>query len=220
MAGLFLSFEGIDGCGKSTQADLCFRSLQEMNIPAVKTREPGGEPVAEKIREILLYSKDEIAHSTEVLLYAASRAQHVARVIRPSLEAGKVVVCDRFVHSSLAYQGYGLGIDIDAIWNINHFAMGGTFPDLVFLFDIDLEEARSRSKARENSSGREISSNNEINNREDRIEKRDLVFYRKVRQGFLELAKNDSRIIVLDGREPIDILHGKVMKAVTRALNV
>ncbi|MDD2431528.1 MAG: dTMP kinase [Firmicutes bacterium] len=218
MGGLFLSFEGIDGCGKSTQADLCFEALKKLNLSVIKTREPGGEAVAERIREILLFSEDDVVDSAEALLYAASRAQHVAKVIRPSLESSKIVVCDRFVHSSVAYQGYGLGIDVDTIWKVNQLAMGDIFPDLVFLFDLDIKEAKNRSKKRGDTPSREINTNNEIIGT-DRIEERDANFYQRVRNGFLEMATKDKRIVVLDANEPKETLHDKVMEIIRVTLN-
>ncbi|HHY18879.1 MAG TPA: dTMP kinase [Firmicutes bacterium] len=210
MAGLFISFEGIDGSGKSTQAKLCFDALVQKSIPSLLTREPGGEVIAEKIREILLYSQDEVLPQTEVLLYAAARSQHVRKVIEPALAEDKIVICDRFVHSSIAYQGYGLGVDQESIWQINRFAMGNIFPDIVFLFDLSVDAAQQRSQERAQS--RESLVNSEKSKR-DRIEARSFEFYQKVRNGFLEMAK-DPRVKILDATKTPEAIHDEVISIV------
>lgn len=214
MAGLFVSFEGIDGCGKSTQAKLCYEAISQASIPSLLTREPGGEVIAERIREILLFAKEDVLPETEVLLYAAARAQHVKKVINPNLVAGKVVICDRFVHSSIAYQGFGLGVDVNTIWQVNSLAMGNTFPDIVFLFDLPVEEALKRSRERQ--IGRELSLNSE-GSKQDRIEARSQDFYEKVRSGFLEMA-NDQRVKVLDATKSPELIHNDVMAIIWRVL--
>lgn len=210
MAGLFISFEGIDGSGKSTQAKLCFDALVQKSIPSLLTREPGGEVIAEKIREILLYSQDEVLPQTEVLLYAAARSQHVRKVIEPALAEDKIVICDRFVHSSIAYQGYGLGVDQESIWQINRFAMGNIFPDIVFLFDLSVDAAQQRSQERAQS--RESLVNSE-KSKQDRIEARSFEFYQKVRNGFLEMAK-DPRVKILDATKTPEAIHDEVISIV------
>ncbi len=213
MAGLFLSFEGIDGCGKSTQAKLCYDALCKKNIKAYLTREPGGEKVAESIREILLFSKEEIVKETEVLLYAAARSQHVRKIIAPKLDQGDVVVCDRFVHSSIAYQGYGLGLELKTIWDINSLAMGSTFPDIVFLFDLSVKEAFLRSKARQEVLDSRESGLSSEPLKKDRIENRGYDFYEKVRAGFLEMSQ-DPRVKILDATKPVEVLHTEVMNII------
>ncbi len=213
MAGLFLSFEGIDGCGKSTQAKLCYDALCKKDIKAYLTREPGGEKVAESIREILLFSREDILKETEVLLYAAARAQHVRKVIAPKLAQDNIVVCDRFVHSSVAYQGYGLGFDLKTIWDINSVAMGSTFPDIVFLFDLSVEEAFLRSKARQVVLDSRESGLSSEPLKKDRIENRGYDFYKKVRTGFLEMS-NDPRITILDATKPAEVIHNEVMRII------
>lgn len=208
-----MSFEGIDGSGKSTQAKMCYDALNELGIKTVLTREPGGEAIAEEIREILLYSKEEVHPITEMLLYAAARSQHVKKIIEPNINCGSVVVCDRFVHSSIAYQGYGLGLDIDTVWQVNKVAMGGVYPDIIFLFDLPVDIALNRSNARRESIDcRESLENSEVNKR-DRIEARGNDFYNKVREGFLELAK-DPKVKILDATQPPYIIHKEVMKII------
>ncbi|HEY8463807.1 MAG TPA: dTMP kinase, partial [Bacillota bacterium] len=136
--GYFITLEGPDGSGKSTQARLLAEYLQKSGREIILTREPGGTPLAEEIRKLILTPTAEtLEPMTEILLYTASRAQHVARIIKPALAAGKVVICERFIDSSLAYQGYGLGWSLDLIKTINRLAIGDCRPDLTFLLDND-----------------------------------------------------------------------------------
>lgn len=147
--GLFISFEGIDGCGKSRQAQLLAAYLQQQGHKVLLTREPGGCPVAEKIREVLLDPRNTaITPRTEALLYAAARAQHVEEVIRPALAAGTIVICDRYLDSSLAYQGSGRQLGYDTVEQVNTFATGGLLPDITFFLDVGPEEALQRRHAR------------------------------------------------------------------------
>lgn len=143
--GIFIGFEGPDGSGKSTAARLVKEKLEEKGIKCILTREPGGTPISEEIREILLNEKNtEIANTTEALLYASARAQHVEEKIKPMLEQGYVVITDRYVFSSLAYQGYARGLGIDKIMELNEFAMNGAYPDKILFFDISPEVALQR----------------------------------------------------------------------------
>lgn len=143
--GLFITFEGPDGSGKSTAARLVHAKLKEMGIKCVLTREPGGTPIGEAIREILLDEKNtEMSYRAEALLYAASRAQHVEEKIKPLLQEGVVVICDRYVFSSLAYQGFSRGLGVDTIMKLNKFAMNGVYPDKVLFFDLAPEVALQR----------------------------------------------------------------------------
>ena len=187
MTGLFITFEGIDGCGKSTQARIFANWLRRKGLPVTTTREPGGTPLAERIRGVLLEPIDEeVAPLTEILLYAASRAQHVEEQIRPALEAGAIVVCERFTDSSMAYQGYGLGYDLKLIKEINRTASAGLCPHWTILMDLSPEVACQRVSSRTEG--------------EDRIEARGLLFQTRVRQGYLALAQeNPSRISIFDG---------------------
>ncbi len=194
--GTFITLEGVDGSGKSTQAARLTAWLTDEGLEVVATREPGGPPVAERIREVLLDPAGTMAWETEVLLYLASRAEHVARVIRPALEEGRVVVCDRFLDSTLAYQAFGRETgrdaeqDTEAIREANRLATGGIAPELTLLLDI--EPSVGLARAREAGRG------------PDRLESEGTAFLERVRRGFLTLAAaSGDRIRVIDAdREP------------------
>ena len=174
MKGLFISFEGVDGCGKSTQMRFLGEYLKEKGHDLLFTREPGGCVIAEKIRDLLLdVENSEMDAKTEALLYSAARAQHTRQVIRPALDAGKIVLCDRFIDSSLAYQGVGRGLGIQHIMDINCFATGGLLPDKTFFLDYPPDLAFSRMSKRRT---------------HDRLEKEDLRFHQTLYNGFLELS--------------------------------
>jgi dTMP kinase len=180
----FVSFEGVDGSGKSTQARLLAASLRADGATVVETREPGGTALGEAIRGIVLSAETTALDLTaEAHLFAAARAQHVAEVIRPARARGDWVLCDRFVDSSLAYQGGGRQMGIDRVWNINRGAVEGCMPDLTLLFDVPVDLAASRRGATL-----------------DRIEAEGLDFQRRVADGYLELAAaRPERIVVIDG---------------------
>lgn len=185
MKGLFITFEGVDGCGKSTQMRFLAEHLQERGIQPVLTREPGGCSIAEQVRGIVLdIDNAEMCDNTEALLYAAARAQHVAEVIRPAVERGEIVLCDRFVDSSLAYQGVGRGLGIEKIWEINQFAIDGLMPHKTFFLDFPPELAFQRmSKKRIH----------------DRLETQDKEFYLALYNGFVSLAERwPERFIRID----------------------
>lgn len=189
MTGHFITFEGLEGCGKSTQVELLANWLSARNIPVVCTREPGGTMLGEKMRDLL---KDGTADTffsarAELLLFESSRAQHVDEKIFPALKAGKDVLCDRFFDSSLVYQGNARKIARSDIELLNRFATNGLVPDLTVLLDIDPEESVRRLSLR----GQNI----------DRIEQEDIEFFRAVREGYIELAENDSRFLVVDGKQ-------------------
>lgn len=181
--GLFITFEGPDGSGKSTQIEYLREYFRENNIDAVFTREPGGTPISEKLREIILDKNNrEMSDMTEALLYAASRAQHVEQLIRPAVEKGSIVVCDRFMDSSIAYQGYGRNLG-DGVRVINELAVNGCMPDLTFFMDLDPEIGKSRISE----------------DVQDRLESEALEFHRKVYYGYKELAERYSeRFVVID----------------------
>lgn len=184
MTGLFITFEGLDGTGKTTQIHELERRLSESGIPYIKTREPGGTPIAEKVRDIILDPKNiEMCFEAEALLYAASRAQHVSEVIKPALEMGKVVICDRYFDSTLAYQGYARELEIDDLYKINNFAMQDVKPELTFLLDIPADETTER-----------------INTRElDRLDLEEMDFKKRVRAGFLKIAAFEKeRVMVIN----------------------
>ena len=191
MRGLFITIEGPDGSGKSTQIENIKKFFEDKNIEIVFTREPGGTAIGERIREIILdNSFKEMDPMTEAMLYAASRAQHVAQKIRPALEAGKVVVCDRFVDSSLAYQGYGRELG-EAVEIINSYAVKECMPDVTFLMKLDPDVGKHRIQENRGS--------------QDRLEHEKLAFHRKVYEGYLELEKKyPERIIGIDASLGID----------------
>src|SRR5262245_30140288 len=149
MRGFFITLEGIDGCGKSTQTELLAVALQQRGFDVVATRQPGGTTIGKAIRAVIVNHHHNLAPMAELLLMMADRAQHVAEQIRPSLEAGRVVLSDRFIDSSMAFQGYGRRIDLNMVDELNRLATGGLLPDLTILFDLDLEEARARLNQRD-----------------------------------------------------------------------
>ena len=182
MAGLFIAFEGADGCGKSTQVRFLTKYLKEQGVDVLSTREPGGCPVSERIRDIVLdRDVENMSAQTEALLYAAARAQHVYEVIRPAVEAGRVVLCDRFIFSSLAYQGYGRQLGVDEVRAINEFAITGCMPDITVFINIPPERAFERM--------------NELKVH-DRIEREDISFHERVFRGFIELSKSEEIMLI------------------------
>ena len=199
MKGLFISIEGPDGSGKSTQIENIRKFFADKNIEIVFTREPGGTPIGERIREIILdNSFKEMDYMTEAMLYAASRAQHVAQIIRPALEAGKVVVCDRFVDSSIAYQGYGRHLG-EAVAVINSYAVKECMPDVTFLLKVDPDVGKTRIKA-----------NRET---EDRLEHEKIAFHREVFEGYLELEKQyPGRIVGIDASMGIEEIRDEIYR--------
>jgi len=192
MKGIFITFEGIDGCGKSTQCEMLKEYLKENNKDFVFVREPGGTVIGERIREILLDKKNsQMTARTELLLFEAARAQITDEVIKPALEEGKIVLCDRFFDSSSAYQGMARGMGMDFVAGLNMAATGGLKPDVTFFFDISAEEALERRGKRGEAS--------------DRIELAGLKFQEDVRRGYIELAKDsDGRVITIDATKGID----------------
>lgn len=183
--GVFLSFEGIEGTGKSTQARLLFEHLREKGFDAVLTEEPGGTKIGRKIRELLLSpDHQEMTPLTELLLYFASRTQHLAQVIIPAVNRGAVVITDRFTDSTIAYQGYGRGIALHLLHSLDNIATEGMKPDITLLLDLDVETGLSRNRGI---------------NKTDRLELEDIGFHKRVRNGFLELAaQQPERIKLID----------------------
>ena len=192
MKGIFITFEGIDGCGKSTQCEMLKEYLKENNKDFIFVREPGGTVIGERIREILLDKKNsQMTARTELLLFEAARAQITDEVIKPALEEGKIVLCDRFFDSSSAYQGMARGMGMDFVAGLNMAATGGLKPDVTFFFDISAEEALERRGKRGEAS--------------DRIELAGLKFQEDVRRGYIELAKDSGgRVITIDATKGID----------------
>lgn len=184
--GLFITFEGIDGCGKSTQFTLLKDYLEQKGVSYIVVREPGGTVIGEKIREILLNKKnDNMVPRAELLLFEAARAQIVEEKIKPALEAGITVLCDRFFDSTTAYQGYARDLGLDIVRDMNMYATGGLKPDATFLVNLPIEVAVARRIGRGEA--------------DDRMEALGLAFQEKVAAGYLEAAKTDSRIKVIDG---------------------
>jgi dTMP kinase len=204
--GLFITFEGIDGCGKSTQLARAQEYCRSRKLPILVTREPGGTAISEKIRELLLNPEHHaMVDECELLLYFAARAQHVAEKIRPTLKAGTVVLCDRFSEATFAYQGFGRGVDLHLLSQVNEFATAGLSPDLTFVFDVAVEVAHHRMQA----TGRAP----------DRLESAAIDFHQRVREGYLTLAANNpERIVLIDAEHPVDEISVVVCDTLERYL--
>jgi dTMP kinase len=206
-AGKFITFEGIDGCGKSTQFKLLSEHLDKKGVKHVKTREPGGTTVAEKVREIILSVENKVMlDPTELLLYEAARAQHVGELIVPNLEKGIHVLSDRFFDSTKAYQHYGRGLDAKTIDFLNNYTTQGLAPDITFVMDVPLEVARQRLAEK----GVAL----------DRLEGAGQEFARRVRDGFLFIANSHDRYILIDGTDSIGRIHEEVKYHVRPLLKI
>lgn len=206
MSGTFISLEGIDFSGKSEQARRLFETLRGAGYDAALLREPGGVEIAEAIRHILLDAKHgRMTERTEILLYSAARAQITNEKIQPLLAAGKIIVADRFVDSTTAYQGYGRQIDLDFVRQVNRFATGGMLPVITFLLDIPLAVAEQRQRQ----SGKVV----------DRLEREDLSFHERVRQGYLQIAQAEpARFAVLDGTPPVAVVAQQINETLRQRL--
>lgn len=199
---MFITFEGIDFCGKSTQVELLKKYLYSHNKKVEIIREPGGTEISETVRVVLLDKKhNKMFMETEIFLFSASRAQLVREKIRPFLKDGIYVISDRFHDSTTAYQGYGRGIDPETVRHINKLAIDGAVPDLTFIIDIPVEVADER-KAKKN--------NSEL----DRMELSGNPFFQKVRNGYLEIAKQEKRFRVIDGTLPPEMIHKKIIEEI------
>ncbi len=197
MSGLFISFEGIDGVGKSTQADLLETWLSEQGKTVVRTLEPGGTDVGVEIRKILLHHKGDLAPRAEAALFAADRAHHVASKIRPALERGEIVITDRYFDSSVAYQGAGRDLSRTEVRDLSLWAVAGLLPQLTVLLDLPAEEARSRR----NTSGTEP----------DRLEREKTEFFETVRSAYLDLAKAEpDRFLVVDASVSVEQMQAQI----------
>ena len=206
MAGLFITFEGGDGSGKSTQAGLLAQWLTEQGRTVVRTREPGGSDVGVEIRNLVLHHRGHIDPRSEALLYAADRAQHIATVVRPALERGDVVIQDRYFDSSVAYQGAGRVLDAKEIRDLSLWATESLLPDVTVLLDLDENVARTRLDAADKPF--------------DRLENEKAEFHSRVRAGFLALANAEpKRFLVLDATQPIDELAQAIRSRVSRELS-
>lgn len=193
--GLFITFEGADGCGKTTQLMLLAKGLKAKGYDVLVTREPGAKGLGEKIREILLNYDGEVSSQCEAFLFLADRAQHMDVIVRPAVEKGKIVLCDRHTDSTVAYQGYGRGLELERINMLNSIATGGDKPDLTFVFDIDVETSMTR-----------------VGKDKDRMESAGMEFFNRVRNGYLEIAHNEpERVKVIDATKSIEEIHKEVV---------
>lgn len=201
MEGIFITMEGPDGSGKTTQIDLLKKYLEHKGYDIVIAREPGGTTIGEAIREIILNPDyKEMGHMTELLLYASARAQLVNQVIKPALAEGKAVICDRFVESSAVYQGIGRGLGVDTVYEVNNFALGDVKPKLTIFMDLDAEDGIKRKRKQA-----------EL----DRMEQEDLSFHKRVVEGYRQLAKlYPERIVPINATLPIDEIHSMIVQEV------
>lgn len=198
--GLFITFEGPDGCGKTTQMNLLAQYFEKKGKKVVLTREPGGKGLGEKVREILLNYNGEVSDRCESFLFLADRAQNIDIIVKPAVKQGEIVLCDRHIDSTVAYQGYGRGLDINEINILNNLATGGKKPDLTLVFDVDVETSMKR-----------------VGKEKDRMESAGIDFHNRVRNGYLELAKQEpTRIKVLDATKTIEEIHEKVIEIIEK----
>ncbi len=198
MGRFFVSFEGIEGSGKSTQARLLYEYLSKKGYTVILTGEPGGTEIGLKIRELLLSVEHKgMVPITELLLYNASRVEHIKEIILPAINRGAIVITDRFSDSTVAYQGYGSGIDFNLIGSIERAVTGGLRPDITILLDLDVEVGLKRNRGI---------------NKTDRLELEDIEFHKKVRSGYLEIAaKEPERIKVIDASQNIEVIHNRIV---------
>lgn len=211
---LFVTLEGIEGSGKSTLQRSLQEALSERGLSVVCTREPGATTLGAKIRSLLLEQTDDpICSQAELLLFSADRAEHVEKVLRPSLDAGSLVLCDRYIHSTIAYQGYGRGIELESLRAPIEFASNGLLPDVVLLLDLDPSIGLGRAKSRA------AGQNPDAESEWTRFEEEELAFHSRVRQGFLELAEANKRMFhILDASLPPEELKKVALERITAQL--
>src|SRR2546425_3698391 len=206
----FITFEGIEGSGKTTQIQMLSNHLEEREIDHVLTREPGGTPIGDQIRRLVLDPGNaDMTPICDLLLYAAARAQHIEQVIRPAIEAGRLVLCDRFKDATMAYQGYGRGIRHDLIDALHGLETLSLRSDLTFLFDIEARVALERARRRDTTGTPQLT----------RFERETLAFHERVRSGYLEMARQEpGRFVVLDARGSVEDVRRRMVEAIDRFL--
>lgn len=214
MAGIFITFEGVEGCGKSTQLELLAQHLKKSGRQVITTREPGGTPIGEKIRAILLdATHSEMKPITEILLYAAARHQHVSEVIQKALTSGAIVLCDRYADATTAYQGAARNIDPAVLNELHQIATGGLGPHLTILLDCPAEAGLRRAQAR--------NAKEDIEGRADRFEREELAFHERVREGYLAIARAEpGRVVVIDVTSDAQTTHRRIVEVVEKKLNL
>lgn len=200
--GMFITFEGIDGCGKSTQLENLKKYLEEKNYEVISTLEPGGSKLGQQLRQILLHYDGFVSDVAELFLYLADRSQHVEEIVQKNVEKGVIVLCDRHIDSTVAYQGYGRKQDIEKIEFLNNIATKNKKPDLTFLFDVDVEIGQKR-----------------VGKEKDRLEKESLDFHKRVKEGYLKIAQNESdRVKVINANMTIEEVFKEVKKIIDEKL--
>ncbi len=204
--GLFITFEGVEGAGKSTQIRRLAASLEKEEVSVLVTREPGGTPISERIREVLLEREHhKMVSTTELLLYAAARSQHVAQCIAPALAEGQIVISDRFGDAMVAYQGHGRGLDLELIHHLNRVATDGLVPDLTIVLDVPVKVGRERTRRRRRAL--------------DRLELEDFEFHQRVREGYLTIAKEEPhRVRVIHSEQNFKLVRDEIRELVTRRI--
>ena len=196
--GLFITFEGIDGCGKTTQIELLKDYFEQKGYTVLLTREPGAKGLGEKFREILLNYDGEVSSNCESFLFLADRAQHIDTIIKPAIEKGHIVLCDRHTDSTVAYQGYGRMLDLKQIHDLNKIATNGIKPDRTFILDIDVETSFER-----------------IGKSRDRMENAGIEFFKRVRNGYLEISRQEpERVKLLYGKDTIENIHKQIIDCI------
>ena len=210
--GIFITIEGIEGCGKSTQSRILKKYLEKKGMDVLLTREPGGTKIGNQIRKVLLDKRNKkIVSCAELFLYAASRVQHVEEVILPGLREGKAVVCDRFSDATTAYQGYGRGLNREVVSVINNFSTKGLIPDLTIVLDLPQKIGLKRARTRNREKG--------LSKKEGRFEEESLLFHKRVRQGYLRIWKSDpKRVKVIDANQDIKKVNSQICEEVDKLI--
>lgn len=200
--GLFITFEGIDGCGKTTQIKLLQEYLENKGYTVILTREPGAKGLGEKLREILLNYDGDVSSNCESFLFLADRAQHIDTIIKPAIDKGTIVLCDRHIDSTVAYQGYGRELNLEQIKYLNNIATNGVKPDITFILDIDIDTSLER-----------------IGKGRDRMENAGRKFFERVRNGYIEISKQEpARVKLLNGKDAIETIQQKITEQILKLL--